>query len=446
MRVKILLVLFCSMLANAKTILTQPDLSKININYEKYSLPNGLEVILSPDKSTNFVTINIWYKVGSIHEKPNKTGLAHLFEHLMFEGSKHYAQDQHFKILERIGASNINASTSFDKTNYYETVFQDDLEIGLSMESSRMGFLVLNDAKRKEQLAVVRREREVRYETRPYAQAGLSLWQQVFAPSDPRYGYVIGSHRDLENARLKDLQSFYNENYGPTNASLALVGNFDVDTAKNLINKYFGTLPKNDKIIDPKLPIINFNKEEIVTYQDRLASVPLIRIFYTSPGLYKEGDAAMDVIAHALGNGQFSRLYNSLVREAKIASSVNAYQQSMQGQSFFGIDVTPAPGVSSEAIIEKVDEVLQALSTKGITDVELQRARNSILTTYFFGLQGLQNRAEILQTYNLYTSNPGFIQKDLARYYSLTLPNLISMAKEFLPIKTNRKILVVLPK
>lgn len=420
-------------------------LRKVFIPYEKYTLPNGLEVILSKDIRSASVAFNITYKVGAIYEKPSKTGLAHLFEHLMFEGSFHVPQDQHFKLLEKVNATDINASTSYFFTNYYETLSSFNIELAFWLESSRMSFLQLSESKRKEQLAVVKREREVRYETKPYALAYMFFWQSLFSKNDPRYGHVIGSHEDLQNATVNDLQDFYNTYYGPSNACLTIVGNFDSAKIKELVNKYFFTLPASKKSSLPQIKPVIFNKNETIYYDDKLAKTSLIKKLYLSPALFDKGDAEMDIIAHILGNGQFSRLYNILVRDKKVASSVSAYQQSMPIQSFFYIEAYPMPGTDNKYFSDELDKIIKNIAKKGFTQAELDRARNAILTNFLFSLQKINNKAQMLQSYNLYTNDPGFIAKDLNRYYSLTLKDINEYFVKVLSNSFN-KTLIVTPK
>ena len=430
--------LFANNLA-AKTINNN---NKVFIPYEKYTLSNGLEVILSQDKNTSFANINITYKVGAVNEKPSKTGLAHLFEHLMFEGSLHVAQDDHFKILERISAKDINASTSYFFTNYFQTVRASNIELVLSLESSRMSFLQLSENKRKEQLAVVRREREVRYETKPYTLASMSLWQSLFDKNDPRYGQVIGSHEDLQNASVKDLQNFYDTYYGPSNACLAIVGNFDILEVKNLINKYFSTLKASKKASNPNIKPVIISKNTTMNYDDPLAQTSFLKKIYVAPALFEDGDAQMDIIAHILGSGQFSRLYNLLVRDKKLASSVNVYQQSMPVQSFFNIDIYPMPNIDNQKIFTELDNLFKEISAKGFSQIELDRARNAILTIFLFNLQKIDSKAEILQSYNLYSNDPGFIEKDLQRYYSLSLKDINDYFTKILYKKFSKTLIV----
>lgn len=438
---------FLALSALAELQKTSELSQKLSLPYEKYTLANGLDVILSVDKSTPFVAVNLWYQVGSVSEKPTKTGLAHLFEHLMFEGSRHVPASQHFRMLEHIGAFDVNASTSFDRTNYYQTVPKSQLELTLSLESSRMYFLVIDQEKLDEQRAVVRREREQRTESQAYGLATQKLWQSVFPASHPFHGKVIGSHEDLQRASLRDVQEFYDMHYGPENASLTLVGDFDIDEAKALISKYFATLPKGVKIPTPKLPPLAITGSKIIRVDEKLGKLPLIRMHYLTPALFQPGDAEMDMLGHILAGGEFGRLTKALTRDKSLASTTMVYQQSMEQISVFSVDVVLNPGVDENEVVQEIDTVLSGLITNPPSAGEIERARNSILKNQLFSLQtlgGYTGRAEMLQSYNRFANNPGFLKDDIARYQAVDQKSLESYAKAYLK-NDARTILIAKP-
>lgn len=434
-KIFLLLTLFvCSLFADKKV--------KIDIPFEKYQLKNGLEVILAKDDSTPFIAVDVWYQVGSLREDQKKTGLAHLFEHLMFEGSRHFESSKHFELLSHIGANNINASTGFDRTNYYEVVRgQDALLLALQLESSRMSFLNITKDKLDEQREVVKRERDQRGENQAYGKASEELWQKVFPHPNPYHGLVIGSHKDLNDASLKDVQDFYDRFYGPSNASLAIVGNFNIDDTKKIIDKYFATLPSC-----PKLPAMIIDNKpissEVLKFNERLGKLTLIRMHYITPALYHKGDAEMDVLGHLLAGGQFSRLQKALIREKPIAAAVSAYQQSMEHLSVFTIDVILNKDVDENEALKAIDDVLANLSN--ITKTEIDRARNSILKDLLFSLQSPKEVAEILQSYNRFAANPGYINKDLKRYKKVDEKSLKESITKYVNAN-QRKVLIAKP-
>lgn len=425
-----------------------PLLKKLSIPNESFRLKNGLKVILSPDNKSPFVAVSVWYQVGSVNEDFGKTGLAHLFEHLMFEGTAHVQAGEHFKILESVGTFGLNASTNFERTNYYQTVPKSQLELALSLEASRMAFLEITQAKLDEQRAVVRREREQRFEISPYGDAVLTQWQNIFKPSDPLYGFVIGSHEDIEAAKLRDVEDFYDRFYGPSNATLALVGDFNVEEAKKLINKYFLTLPTSRSIAWKPGKYEPLTTQSIVNYSEKLGKLPLVRIQYITPALFKKGDAELDIAAHILAGNDNGRLVRALTRDKHLATSVSASQQSMGDLSVFTIDALLNPGINEKEALAAIDEVLADLTINPPTKEEIDRARNSIFTVFFFGLQNLggsNGKAEILQSYSRYANDTNFIGKDLVRYQTVDQQSIVEAIKNYLPINNNRNILFAIP-
>ncbi len=432
----------------AKTQVQPRDIAEhITLPNQTIKLPNGLTAILSPDAATKYVAVSIWYDVGAKNEKPGLTGFAHLFEHLMFEGSRHVKNGDHFKLLEKVGAFDLNASTSFDRTNYYQTVPKHQLELTLALEASRMFWLDIDQARLDEQRAVVRREREQRLEVTPYGNASHSLWQKLFDRSHPYHGQVIGSHADLERASVKDVQGFYDRFYVPSNATITLVGDFDQVSALALIQKYFGTLPMGEKLKDPELPKVVLNNEEIIRAEEKIGKLPLLHYQYVTPSLFQPGDAEMDVLAHILAGGENGRLTKALTRDKHLASSVSAYQQSFGDLSVFTIDALLNPGANEEEARAEIDKVLASLKgPQPIEENEIDRARNSILTQQLFGLQslgGYSGRAEILQTYNQFARKTDYLKEDILRYRKLDRAALEKAAQTYLG--QGRKILIANP-
>ncbi len=463
-RFKLVMVIFCFVLPSwarsslvkekktkkEKISLVKPkdDLPKNpTIPFEKYVLANGLEVILSEDHSSPFVATNIWFHTGAVNEVQNKTGLAHLFEHLMFEGSAFAKDDLHFTKIDAAGGFAINASTSFDRTNFFQTVPKNQIALVLALEASRMSFLTISKEKLDEQREVVRREREQVIENAPYGLATLSLWQRTFPKSHPFYGRVIGSHRDLEAASLNDVKSFYDRYYGPSNATLTIVGDFQKDEVKGLVAKYFGTLPRSAPVSTPKIPQIKLKEQEIFRFDEKIGRLGLVRIQYLTPALYKEGDADLDILSSILGGGDYGRLSKALVREQRIAGNVSVYQQSLEQISVFNIDILLNPGVDPNLAIAETDKIMSSMIKDLPSTIEIERAKNTILTNYYFAMQefgGSSGKAEAFQSYNRFAKDPGFMSKDLARYQAVTQKTLKIALKKYLPTHA-RKILIATP-
>jgi zinc protease len=403
------------------------------LDFEKYKLKNGLEVILLKDDRLPLVATNLWYHVGPANERPGLTGFAHLFEHMMFQGSKHVGDDAHFKLLEGAGANDINGTTDFDRTNYFETLPSNQLELALWLESDRMGFLLdtLDAARLANQRDVVRNERR-QGENSPYGLVEEAVYHNLFPKTHPYYASVIGSHADIESARLADVREFFKTYYAPNNASLAIVGNIDKAQTKALVEKYFGPIPAGPPV--PKLnvttPPITSERRVVVTDQVEL---PRVYMAWLTDPIYKPGDAEADLLALILGGGKSSRLYKRLVYERQIAQDVGASQNSLILGSVFQITATAKPGVKPEDLEKAINEELDAVRKDGVTADQLSRARNVIQTRIVQGLEtlgGFGGVADRLNQYNHYLGDPSFLAKDLERYDKATPAAVQKVAQE----------------
>ncbi len=415
---------------------------KIEVPFERYELPNGLEVILHQDRRLPIVTVNIWYHVGAFDEPQGRSGFAHLFEHMMFQGSKHIPDDRHIALLEQLGATDLNGTTNFDRTNYFESVPSNHLETALWLESDRMGFLLdaITPEKLKNQQEVVKNERRQRYETAPYGLAQEKLWQALFPQPHPYHGNVIGSMADLDAATVDDVKEFFRTWYAPSNATLVIAGDFDKEKAKALVEKYFGSLPSRPKPKSPTVQDAQLEKEVVIRHDEEVASLPAVFVAWHTPALFKEGDATADVLSSILSYGKASRLHRRLVREKQIAQSVSAYQQSIGAQSVFTVEAVAAPGHTTEELLKEIDAVLAEVREKGVTQEEVTRARNRIETGFVAGLQSAAGKADRLQAYNHYLAKPDWFAADLARYEAVTPEQVQTFAREYL--KPDRRVVV----
>ncbi|MBI3405379.1 MAG: insulinase family protein [Acidobacteria bacterium] len=395
------------------------DIPKIAI--EKYQLPNGLEVMLVEDKRLPVVAVNIWYHVGPANEEPGRTGFAHLFEHMMFQGSKHVPKDAFGRILEGAGASLINGSTEFDRTNYYETVPANQLELALWLESDRMGYLLekLDRASFANQQDVVRNERRESVENQPYGIVEEALTQLVYSAPHPYNGNIIGSHADIQAAQLKDVQNFFKLYYTPNNASLVIAGDFDKAATKKLVDKYFASLKRGSTVpaIRMKTEPIREERRKVVTDSIELPRVYMSWI--TSPVL-TEGDAVADLTSNILGGGKSSRLYKKLVYEKQIAQNVQATQYSLKLGSFFQVQATAKPGHTAAEIEKALNEELDRLQREGPDEKEVERARNVYETGVVRSLETVGGLADRMNFYNHHAGSPDFLAKDLAMHRAVT--------------------------
>jgi len=403
------------------------------LKFEKYTLPNGLVVILSEDHRLPLVSTNIWYHVGPANEVAGRTGFAHLFEHMMFEGSKHVTGNAHFRYLEAAGATDINGTTDFDRTNYFETLPSNQLDLALWLESDRMGYLPdqLDQASLTNQQDVVRNERRQSVENAPYGIVEEALFHNLFPKGHPYYADVIGSHADIQAVKLQDVRNFFKLYYAPNNASLAIVGDFDPAQAKQLVAKYFGPLKRGAPVprITAVTPPITKERRAIITDQVEL---PRVYEGWLTSRIFKPGDAEADLTANILGGGRSSRLYKKLVYEKQIALDVSASQNSLILGSVFEIVVTARPGHTPEEIEKAVDEELAALRKDGPTSAELERAKNSGETRIIQGLErlgGFGGVADRLNEYNHYLGTPDYLAQDLGRYRNATVASVKAFAQ-----------------
>lgn len=414
------------------------------LKFEKYKLPNGLVVIFSEDHRLPMVAVNLWYHVGPAYETPGKTGFAHLFEHMMFEGSRHVPGNAHFHLLEAAGASDINGTTDFDRTNYFETLPANQLELALWLESDRMGYLPdkLDQANLANQQDVVRNERRQSVENQPYGVVDEALFHLLYPQGHPYYGDVIGSHQDIQSAKLEDVRNFFKLYYAPNNASLAIVGDFQPENAKQLVEKYFGPLKRGEDVpkITAKTPPITGERRAVI--QDNVQLPRVYEAWLTSP-IFKPGDAEADLTATVLGGGKSSRLYKKLVYEKQIALDVGANQQSLMLGSQFQIQATARPGVKPEDLEKAINAELEAFRTNGPTEEELKRARNVLESRIIEGLEtlgGFGGVADRLNSYNHYLGTPDFLATDIARYEDASVESLKAFAQN--QLGNNQRVVV----
>jgi len=404
------------------------------LEFEKFTLENGLDVILSEDHRLPLVAVNLWYHVGPANEEPGRTGFAHLFEHMMFQGSKHVPGDLHFKTVEGAGGSDANGTTDFDRTNYFETMPSDQLEKTLWLESDRMGYLLddLDQGKLSNQQDVVRNERRQSVENQPYGIVEEALFHQLFPQGHPYYASVIGSHADIQAAKLEDVKNFFKLYYAPNNASLVIVGDIDKAATRALVEKYFGALKRGSPVPKPSVKTPPISSERRAVVQDRVELPRVYMAWLTSP-IYTPGDADADVAATVLGSGRSSRLYKKLVYEQQIAQQVSVQQYSLTLGSVFEIQVTARPGHTAEELETAIDAELARLRESGPEAAEVERARNGIETNIVEGLErfgGFGGVANRLNTYNHFLGDPGYLPKDVQRYRDVTPASVKAFASQ----------------
>ncbi len=420
-------------------------MTRVKIAFEEYQLANGLHVILHQERQVPIVAINIWYRVGSRNEQPGKTGFAHLFEHMMFQGSEHVPPEMHFQLIQSVGGT-LNGSTYFDRTNYFETLPSHYLEMGLWLESDRMGFLLpaLNEEKFKTQLEVVKNERRQRYENQPYGLWLEKVLELAFKPDYPYHWPVIGYMDDLEKATLEDIRNFFQTYYAPNNASLALTGDFDIPKAKALIENYFAEIPPYPNIPEVNKSFNEYNQgEKIAEIKDHV-QLPRLHFAYHFPGISTKEVYHGDFIASVLNGGKSSRLIQNLVHKKQLVQDIQTFILPMIDTSLFFIVATPRPEQSVEKIKNEIDLEIQRIQDEPITAPEMERVKNQIVAQKVRDLQSISLRADMLNMYFTYYGKTDHLNEELEVYLQITEKDLQETAIKFLSNK-NRVLLVYLP-
>ena len=412
------------------------------IPFEKYQLANGLTVILSEDRRAPVAAVDLWYQVGAVDERPGRSGFAHLFEHLMFQGSKHLNGDERtvFAMLQRNGATNLNGTTEWDRTNYFETMPNDRLELALWLESDRMGFLLdtVDQKKLDTQREVVRNERRQSVENTPYQRGEVRLVELLYPKPHPYFGAVIGSHEDLQAASLEDVRGFFRTYYAPNNASLAIVGDFDKAKVKELVEKYFGPIPRGpDKpAIEAKTLPHTAAVRERVTDNIQLSK---ILIGYIGPKPLQ--GHAIQAATRILAGGKASRLYEELVYRRKIAQDVSAsFDNSMQLGGQIEISATVQAGHTAEEVEQALLEELKKLRETPPSAAELDRAKRNVQAALYAALEnvgGFGGKADQLNFYEMWARDPGAFTANLEKFMAVTPQDVQNAVREFLGEEKN---------
>jgi zinc protease len=397
----------------------------VNLPFTKHTLANGLDVLLHEDHACPIVAVNVWYHVGSKNERPGHTGFAHLFEHLMFEGSQHHDRG-YFQPLQGAGAT-LNGSTNADRTNYWEVVPTGALELALWMESDRMGYLLpaLTQAKFSNQRDVVLNERRQNYENRPYGLAPMALLAALFPPDHPYHWTTIGEIADLEAVRLDEVHAFFRRYYHPGNASIALAGDIEPARALALVDAHFGDIDRGANI-DPVRVSASLAGEVRIQFEDRV-ELPRLYLTWLTPAMFAEGDADLDLATDLLANGKTSRLYRRLVFDERLATDVSASQNSREIAGYAQMTATAAPGHTLGELERAILEEIARLAAEGPTEAEIERGRVQAESQFVFRLQtvgGFGGKSDQLNAYNVFVGDPAYFDRDLERYQVVTAESL----------------------
>jgi zinc protease len=433
-------------LATAAPAIAQEAGFEGEIRHETYRLANGLTVILAPDPTATAVAVNVWYDVGSRHERAGRSGFGHLFEHLMFEGSERVPRGTFDRLINEAGGS-ANASITEDRTNYFATVPPGQMNVALWLEADRMEGLLVTDESMRREIEVVKEERRLRVDNAPYGTSGLQA--RFYAPYDSiscfAYAHsVIGSMEDLDAARLEDVQEFFDTYYAPDNATLTLVGAFDPATARALVEQYFSGIPRGRAREEPVCtdPFSNLPVRREVP--DAAARLPAAFLSYGTVHAGHADSYALDLLAAILGGGETSRLYRRLVREERAALQASASSMSRRGPGLLMVLAIANQGVDADRLIALVDEEIGRIARDGVTEEELRRARNQARAGAVLGRQTVMGRAETLQWHNHFLGDPGAYRTEMERMMAVTATEVRDAARRYLTA-SNRAVVVTRP-
>jgi zinc protease len=420
-------------------------LSAQNVKLEEFTLANGLRVVLNEDHSAPLVAVNVWYHVGSKNEKPGRTGFAHLFEHMLFSGSEHVGNNEHFRYVQSVGGI-LNGSTNFDRTNYFETVPSNYLPMALWLESDRMGFFVsaLDQARLDIQKNVVKEERRQRYDNVPYGTWIENLLTLAFSKDVPYNWPTIGSMADLTAAQLDDVKEFFRQYYSPNNATLVLTGDFNPAEARALVEKYFGNIPRGPAVTRPAIQLAPLGGEKRNTVEWAV-QLPRVYRMYHIPKFGEREWLAADLLTNALVGDKAARLERALVVEKQIAQDVVAFAWPAESVGMVVIWVTAKPGVTTDRLEAELDAELARIAASGLTADELKRAKARAEAGIAQQLSEFATRADLINTVTTFFGDPKLVNQLIPRYMDLGIADLQGVASKYL-VKDNRVTVTFVPK
>jgi zinc protease len=415
------------------------------IEFEEFTLPNGLRVIVHEDHSTPIVAVNVWYDVGSAHEAPGRSGFAHLFEHMLFQETENLDQGEVMRLIPAAGGE-FNGTTNQDRTNYFEILPANRLNLSFWTHRERMAKLQVTEENFHREREVVKEERRLRIENQPYVEA---LWLALDTLANdwlPYDHYVIGSMEDLDAATVDDVREFYRRYYVPNNATIVVAGAVTVEEVRRLAEQYFGDIPRGPDMapLPPPTPTPRTDGERRAVVEDRLATLPALAMAFNIPPHEHRDTYALQLLASILSTGESSRLHRRLVKEEKAALSVGAGLNSRLGPGMFMFFALPNQGVTLERLEELILDEIAKLLRDGVTERELQKAKNQFRANQILQYQTVFARTDALHHFRRYHGDPAEINRDLDRYMAVSTADVLEVAKKYLT-EANRTVMTVVP-
>mgnify|MGYP006077083975 FL=1 len=410
--------------------------TRLSIEFEKYQLENGLDVVLHQDKSDPIVSLAVQYGVGSNREKSGRTGFAHLFEHMLFQESENVPQDQFFKKIQDAGGT-LNGGTWKDGTIYYEIVPNNALETVLWLESDRMGFLIntVTESAFYNQQEVVQNEKRQRVDNNPYGHTSWVIDKNLYPEGHPYNWQVIGELVDLQNATVDDVKEFYNSYYGPNNATLVLAGDFETEDAKALIKKYFGEIKPKTEVAKLEPQPVTLSKTKRLFHEDNFATAPQLNMVWPTPQQYTEDAYALDFLAELISSGKKAPLYRVLVKDKSLTSRTTAYNNSQELAGEFYITITANNGVNLNEVEAGIFEAFKMLEMEGVSDSDVERIKAGLETGFYNGIGSVLGKSFQLAQYNVFAGDPGFITTDIENIKKVTKEDVMRVYNKYIKDK-----------
>ncbi|HEY8468358.1 MAG TPA: pitrilysin family protein [Longimicrobiales bacterium] len=415
------------------------------IEFSEFTLPNGLRVIVHEDHSTPLVAVNVWYDVGAAHEEPGRSGFAHLFEHMLFQETENLEAGEILRLIPAAGGT-FNGTTNSDRTNYFEILPANRLNLALWTHRERMAKLRVNAENFAREREVVKEERRRSYENAPYAEA-VAVTLDTLLNDWPPYDHpVIGSMADLDAATVDDVRAFYERYYVPNNATMVIAGDVTVGEVRKLVEQYFGDIPRGPEMppLPTPTPTPRTDGERRITVEDKLATLPLIAMGFNIPPHDHPDTYALQLLSSIFSQGESSRLHQRLVKEERAALQVVSFLNSRQGPGSFLFYALPNQGVGLERLEALIAEEIEKLTRDGVTERELQKAKNQLRADQIMGRQTVFAKTEALQHYRRYHGDPAEVNRDLDRYMAVTADDIRAVARKYLT-EANRTVMTVVP-